>query len=159
MRGRRDSLSIGQKLDIRDLPLELSGGGSKRTRLALFQRESGPMADLRNWLRVDIDPNPPAGASHHADPAVEPLADTLVRVQAAGELIHRHGPDVALHPAGVRVLVVDERRVGPEIIEPPAHGVGEPALAESHFRALGGKCSIDEKKVHPRPSLLRKYRT
>ena len=131
--------------------------GWRKQANALGAVPSRKRADCGQWngLGIDIDPDLPAAAGCHLDSAVKSITDPFVRVKTAGELFRRHGTDVALDPAGVRVVVIDKRRVRPQIIKPPAHGVRHPAFAASHIRALGGQGSVNEKKVHPRPSFAR----
>ena len=99
-----------------------------RTRLVLFQR--GDWADGRrgNRPRVHVDPDLPALAGRCLDTPVQALANPLVRVQAAGELVQRDRPDIAFHPVGILVVMIDQGRVGPQVVKPPPDGVGDPAF-------------------------------
>src|SRR5262249_19003657 len=107
----------------------------------------------RKGTAIDVEPGLATGTGRHADAPVWSLADPLVRGEAARELIPRDRTDVALHPAGLLILVIHERRIRTEVIEPAANGVGFPAFRGRRFRAERGERSVREEKGHLRTSV------
>jgi hypothetical protein len=84
--------------------------------------------------------------SYRSDALVQAFIHSLVRVKRPGELGLGDPPDISFDPADRWFVEIDKSRVGTEIVEAAAHGIGRPAVRDQGFCIPGEQRAVGKQQ-------------
>ena len=115
---------------------------------------SGPRASGGKRPGVDVDPDQPSRFGRRRDAAIETLVHPFIRIEPLRSV--RRGRPAGRTPRPSPPSASSQSTsagYGPEVVEPPAHRVGDPAVAGRRRRARRRQRPVgeQERRHHPMP--------